>query len=872
MKRLVVVESPVKARTIKNFLPADCRVEASMGHIRDLPQKASEIPKARRERLWEHYGVDVANGFTPVYITSPDKNKVVQKLRAALKGADELYIATDEDREGESIGWHLVQVLAPKVPVRRMVFHEITREAIQHAFRETREIDQSLVDAQEARRILDRLVGYSISPLLWRKIAPKLSAGRVQSVATRLLVQREKERMAFVPALWLDLKATLAAHGQAFQAEMTHYGGVRLATGKDFDDHTGRLREGLAPGKDIVLLGEEQARALVDALPHRAWRVGQVEDRLTSPSPPPPFITSTLQQEGSRKLRFSARRTMQVAQRLYDQGFITYMRTDSTQLSDEAIQASRKAVQARYGEEYLSPKPRRFGGKVANAQEAHEAIRPAGRAMKTRKELGLTGDEGDLYELIWQRTVAGQMANAKVLRTTVRIDAGEGREAARFRATGQRVEFQGFYRAYVEGSDDPDAALEHRDRPLPPMAEGDEPDCRKVESVEHETKPPARYTEATLVRMLEKEGIGRPSTYASIIETIVRREYVRRTGSQLAPTFTAFAAVQLLEDQFGDLVDVGFTADMEQILDDIATGDRTSTGWLEDFYLGDQGLVQQVQVGQDRIDPRKISTISSPKWAGMVVRTGRYGPYVEGTVNGESARASIPKELSPGDISAEDLQALLETSSDGSRERRICAHPENGEDVLLCQGPYGPYVQWGRPQGNGKSKGKGAKGKPKRVSLPKGTPPEAVDEEMALALLALPRTLGAHPETDKPVVAHIGRFGPYVQHERTFASLKEEDNVLEVGLARALALLAEPKKGAGPLRVLGEHPETGEPVDVRKGRYGPYVKHGKTNASIPKTMSPEAITLEEAVKLLAAKASAPKGGRRGAGRTRSAKK
>ncbi len=867
MKRLVVVESPTKAKTIRSFLPAGFKVEASMGHIRDLPRKASEIPQARREQLWEHYGVDVDNGFAPVYVTPPDKQKVVRKLRAALKEADELYIATDEDREGESIGWHLVEALSPKIPVRRMVFHEITQEAIQRALRETRDIDRSLVDAQETRRILDRLVGYSISPLLWRKIAPKLSAGRVQSVATRLLVQREKQRMVFVPAIWLDLKASLSAQDQPFPAEMTHYGGVRLAAGKDFDDHTGRLREGLEPGKDLVLLGEEQARALVAALPDRAWRVVEVEERMTSPSPPPPFITSTLQQEGSRKLRFSARRTMQVAQRLYEQGLITYMRTDSTQLSDEAIRASRKAVAARYGKDYLPAKPRRFGGKVANAQEAHEAIRPAGSDMKTRDELGLSGEEADLYELIWKRTVAGQMANARVRRLAVRIEAGEGEEAARFRASGQQVEFQGFYRAYVEGSDDPDAALEHRDRPLPPMAEGDELVCREVESVEHETKPPARYTEATLVRMLEKEGIGRPSTYASIIDTIVRREYVRRAGSQLAPTFTAFAAVQLLEDQFANLVDVGFTADMEQILDDIATGDRASTGWLEDFYLGDEGLVRQVQTGQDRIDPRKISTISSPKWTGFVVRTGKYGPYVEGEVNGAPARASIPRELSPGDLSAEALQSLLETSSNGSKEHPICAHPDSGLDVLLCQGPYGPYVQLGRVED--------VTGKPKRVSLPKDTPPEAVDSELALALLELPRSLGAHPETGKPVLANIGRYGPYVQHERTFVSLTEGDDVLFVDLDRALALLAQPKRGAGPLRVLGEHPKTGDPVDVRKGRYGPYVKHGKVNASIPKTLSPEEITLEEALGLLAEKAASggrTQGGRRGSGRRRSARK
>lgn len=826
-----------------------------MGHIRDLPQSASEIPKARREQLWKHYGVDVTKGFTPVYVISPEKKKVVQRLRTALKSADELYIATDEDREGESIGWHLVEVLAPTIPVRRMVFHEITRSAIQRALQETRGIDRSLVDAQETRRILDRLVGYSISPLLWRKIAKGLSAGRVQSVATRLLVNREKERMAFVPAVWLDLKALLAVRGETFTAEMTHYGGVRLAVGKDFDDHTGQLKQGLVPGKDLLLLGEEQAGALTAALRNRTWRVVGVEDRLSSQSPYPPFITSTLQQEGSRKLGLSARRTMQIAQRLYEQGLITYMRTDSTQLSDEAIRGSRKAVERRYGKEYLSPKPRRYRSKVANAQEAHEAIRPAGSAMETRDELGLTGAEGALYDLIWKRTVAGQMADARVRRVTVRIEAGEGEEAARFRTSGKRIEFPGFYRAYVEGSDDPEAALENRDNPLPKMAEGDDPDCRKVETVAHETKPPARYTEATLVRMLEKEGIGRPSTYASIIETIVRRDYVRRNGSQLTPTFTAFAAVQLLEDQFEQLVDVGFTAGMEQILDDIATGDRASAGWLEDFYLGDGGLVQQVQAGQEGIDPRKISTIDSPKWDGMVVRVGKYGPYVEGELDGASVRASVPRELAPGDISAEDLQALLKTSSEGNEERTVCKHPDEGLDVLVRSGPYGPYVQLGRAED--------VKGKPKRVSLPKGTPMDAVDPEMALALLVLPRVLGKHPETGKPIFANIGRYGPYVQHERTFVSLTEADDVLFVDLDRALALLAQSGKAAGPLRVLGNHPASGDPVDVRKGRYGPYVKHGKTNASLPKDISPEEITLEKAIELLAAKAGAQKGARGG---------
>ncbi|MEX2401354.1 MAG: type I DNA topoisomerase [Rhodothermales bacterium] len=851
MKRLVVVESPTKARTIRNFLPSDFQVEASMGHVRDLPASASEIPENLRDTDWARLGVNVRDSFQPIYVVPGDKQKVVRQLRTALKSAEELYIATDEDREGESIGWHLVEVLSPDVPVRRMVFHEITREAIQRALEETRDIDQSLVDAQETRRILDRLVGYSLSPLLWKKIAPRLSAGRVQSVAVRLLVLREKERMAFVPAKYFDLKAELDKDGAGFEAVMTHYGGTRLATGKDFDDNTGRLKESLAAGEDVLLWSEEDAQSLAERLPSETWRVVNIDDRISTRSPYAPFITSTLQQEANRKLNLSARQTMQVAQRLYENGYITYMRTDSTQLSKEAVFGSRRAVEQRYGKDYLSPSPKQYRGKVANAQEAHEAIRPAGRDMKTKDELTLTGIEGALYDLIWKRTVASQMADARLRLITAHIEAGEGDEAARFRASGRTVEFPGFFRAYVEGSDDPEAALENRDQPLPELAEGDRPDCKKVDVSSHETKPPSRYTEATLVRILEKEGIGRPSTYASIIDTVVGRGYVRKHGSQLIPTFTAFAATHLLEDQFEQLVDVGFTAEMEQILDDIAAGKRQATPYLKKFFLGEKGLEHQVETGLDKIDARKVSTIESPKWNGYVVRVGKYGPYVDGELDGERATASLPDELAPGDLTKEDLKELLEAGNAADRE--LGTHPETGMKVLVKEGPYGPYVQLGDDDEQ--------KGKPKRISLPKGLQPSEIDRQTAIDLLALPRTLGEHPDTGKPIKANIGRYGPYVQHERTYASLKGEDDVLTVDLDRALKLLAEKTKKSGALRKVGDHPETGDPIEVWKGRYGPYVKYVKTNASLPKDTEPEDVTLELALELIEKKQS-KKGGRR----------
>ena len=853
MKRLVVVESPTKARTIRKFLPAGYQVEASMGHVRDLPSSAAEIPESVKKEKWARLGVNVEDGFTPLYIVPADKRKTVKMLKDALKDADELYLATDEDREGESIGWHLLQVLKPKVPVRRMVFHEITKEAILRALDETRDLDTRLVDAQEARRILDRLVGYSVSPVLWRKVAPKLSAGRVQSVAVRVLVEREWERLDFVKAAYNDLSAALEQGGTRFEARMSHLGEQRLATGKDFDEKTGTLKATGAAAP--LMLSDEAARALAGRLKDGPWRVSSVEQKKTTRKPGAPFITSTLQQEANRKLGMSARRTMQTAQKLYEQGHITYMRTDSPTLSQEALDAARAAVDRRYGKEFLSPAPRQFSAKVRNAQEAHEAIRPAGTQMRTRSEIGLSGDEGAVYDLIWKRTVASQMADARLLQTRALILASEGTaDASTFRASGQVVEFAGFFRAFVEGKDDPGAALDDRDNPLPALAENDRPACRAVEAQGHETKPPARYTDASLVQKLEAEGVGRPSTYASILDTIVFRGYVTRVGNQLVPTFTAFATTNLLEKNFERLVDTQFTARMEAELDGIAGGEESMRPYLERFFNGADGLDAQVAAGNDAIDPREISTIRHAKWDPYIVRVGRYGPYAVGP--DEEKRGSLPPDAAPADVTREDIEALLDAGGD---ERVVGIHPEAGLPILLKQGPYGPYVQLGDdddlPPGT-----KAAKGapKPKRASLAKGTLLDAVDLTMAVDLLRLPRTVGEHPETGKPILANLGRFGPYVQHERTFASLKAgEDDVLTVTLERALDLIANKARKNEPLRRLGDHPVTGSPVEVFEGRYGAYVKHEKTNATIPKEIDKDALTLDEAVVLITEKDGAP---------------
>ena len=841
-KRLVIVESPTKAKTIRKFLPGSgYQIEASMGHVRDLPSSAAEIPKDLKGVPWARLGIKVEDGFEPLYIVPSKKKKVVSALKAALKDADELYIATDEDREGESIGWHLVEVLNPKIPVRRMVFHEITEEAILGALDETRDIDQNLVDAQETRRVLDRLVGYTISPLLWKKVAPKLSAGRVQSVAVRLMVTREKERIAFVPASYWDLKALLnKPQDRNFEAVMTHLGGVRLASGRDFDDETGKLKEGLTEGKDVLLMSEARAKGLAERTKKEPWHVAKVEERAGKRSPAAPFTTSTLQQEASRKLGLSAKETMRVAQGLYENGYITYMRTDSTNLAQEAVTGARKAVEKRYGAPYLSPQPRQYSKKAKNAQEAHEAIRPAGRDMRTKDEHKLAGTEGALYDLIWKRTIATQMADARLKFVTARIEVGKGDEKAEFRASGRTTLFAGFFRAYVEGSDDPDAALDDREQPLPDLNEGDTLNCQKVDALGHETKPPARFTEASLVKLLEAEGIGRPSTYASIIDTVIRRGYARKNGSQLVPTFTAFAVNNLLEAQFGQLVDTGFTADMEGILDDIAAGDLDATPYLHRFYHGDKGLESRTQEGLEEIDAKGISTLSFPKWGDYIVRVGRFGPYVEGIKDGETLTTSLPPETAPDEVTQEMLGELLERGN--AADNVIGTFPETGQPMILKSGPYGPYLQLGDDE---------QEGKPKRTSLPRGVEPSSVTHEMAVGLLSLPRTVGEHPETGKPIQANIGRFGPYVKHGSTFASLPKEDDMLTVGFERALELITKKENKNKPLKVLGEHPNTGEPIEVRDGRYGLYVKHQKTNASLQQGQTVDDLTMAEALDLLA---------------------
>jgi DNA topoisomerase I len=849
--RLVVVESPTKAKTIRGFLPSGYRVAASMGHVRDLPEKATEIPPTLKGQEWaRRLGVNVDADFEPLYVVPSKKAKVVSELKALLKDADELIVATDEDREGESIGWHLVQVLNPKVPISRIVFHEITPEAIRAALASPRQIDEDLVRAQETRRILDRLVGYTVSPLLWKKIKTGLSAGRVQSVAVRLLVQRERERRAFRSGTYWDLKATLLRGITPFSAVLATVGGKRVATGRDFDESTGRLKSA-----GVALLGEEQARALRERLEAAEWTVAETDEKPTVRRPYPPFTTSTLQQEANRKLRLSARETMQIAQQLYEKGLITYMRTDSVHLSDQAITAARSRIRGLYGDAYLSPQPRQFTTKSKGAQEAHEAIRPAGTEMRTVEELRLTGRDAALYDLIWKRTVASQMAEARLTYLTATLRADD----ATFRASGRRIDFPGFFRAYVEGSDDPEAALEDRDEPLPPLAPGDAVALRALEALSHTTQPPARYTEATLVKTLEAEGIGRPSTYASIIGTIVDRDYVERVSNQLVPTFTAFAVTGLLEKHFPHLVDTKFTARMEEELDEIAEGGAEWLPYLRDFFFGPEGLDETVKRGQEGIDPREASTVVLEGLPARV-RIGRFGPFAEMGADGEMVTASLPEGIAPADLTAEQVEQLVRQKAAGPDV--LGTDPKTGKPILLLQGRFGPYVQLGEAE-------EGSKAKPKRASLPKGMNPADATLEFALKLLSLPRTLGTHPETGKEIQAHVGRFGPYVVHEGDFRSLGKQDDVYTVDLARALELLSAPKGGRGqraaiePIRSLGPHPRDGEPVNLFEGRYGPYVKHGSVNASLPKGVAPESFTLEQAIPLLAERPT--KKGARGRG-------
>ncbi|MEP0758634.1 type I DNA topoisomerase [Trichocoleus sp. DQ-A2] len=849
MSTLVIVESPTKARTISKFLPSSYRVEASMGHVRDLPQSSKEIPEAYKGEKWAQLGVNVDADFEPLYVVPNDKKKIVTALKNALKEADELVLATDEDREGESISWHLLQLLKPKVPIKRMVFHEITKEAIRDALKNCRNIDEQVVRAQETRRILDRLVGYTLSPLLWKKISYGLSAGRVQSVAVRLLVNRERQRRAFRQGSYWDLKASLNKDKTPFEARLVALKGTRIATGSDFDEATGQI----IAGRNVILLSEAEARSLEARLADKTWTVADLEERPVTRKPLPPFTTSTLQQEANRKLHLSARDTMRTAQSLYEQGYITYMRTDSVHLSQQAIAAARSCVEQMYGKQYLSPEPRQYTTKSKGAQEAHEAIRPAGSSFRTPQETGLSGREFALYDLIWKRTVATQMAESRQTQITVQLQV----EDAGFRASGKRIDFHGFLRAYVEGSDDPHAALEDMEVILPTLKKGDRPTCKKLESIGHETQPPARYTEASLVKTLESEGIGRPSTYASIIGTIIEKGYAQMNGNALVPTFTAFAVTSLLEQHFPDLVDPSFTSKMEQTLDEISTGEAKWLPYLKKFYLGEMGLATQVKEREKGIDAASARTIELDDLGGAKVRIGQYGPYIEAENDSGPVKASLPKDLTPSDIHAELIETLLQQKTEGPD--KVGLHPETGEPIYVLIGTYGPYVQLGDATEENK--------KPKRASLPKGVTIEDVTLDMAVGLLSLPRTLGIHPETNGKVQAGLGRFGPYVVHDqgkegKEYRSLKASDDVLTIDIERAIELLAEPKKGRGatrskskaPLRELGTHPTDGEPVNIYDGPYGPYIKHGKTNASVPEGESVEGLTMEKALEALAAKA------------------
>jgi len=827
-----------------------------MGHVRDLPQSATEIPEAVKGEKWAQLGVNVEADFEPLYVIPKDKKKIVKQLKDALKEADELVLATDEDREGESISWHLLQILQPKVPTKRMVFHEITRDAIRNALKNCRNIDEQLVHAQETRRILDRLVGYTLSPLLWKKIAWGLSAGRVQSVAVRLLVKKERQRRAFRQGSYWDLKAILEQEKTSFDARLVSLAGTKTATGSDFDPNTGQI----IAGRTVRLLNETEARQLQERLTDKTWTVTELEERPVTRKPAAPFTTSTLQQEANRKLRLSARDTMRTAQSLYEQGYITYMRTDSVHLSEQAIAAARSCVEQMYGKQYLSPKPRQYTTKSKGAQEAHEAIRPAGSMFRTPQDTGLGGRELQLYDLIWKRTVATQMAESQQTHITIDLQV----EDAGFRSTGKRIDFAGYLRAYVEGSDDPEAALEDQEVILPLLKVGDHPDCKELEAIGHETQPPARYTEASLVKTLESEGIGRPSTYASIIGTIIDRGYAQMTKNALVPTFTAFAVTSLLEKHFPDLVDTSFTAKMEQTLDEISTGEAKWLPYLRQFYLGENGLETQVKERESQIDPAVARTVELENLDAKV-RIGKFGPYIEAENGNGPVTASIPKDLTPAELDPEQVEVLLRQKTEGPD--KLGLHPETGEPIYILIGSYGPYVQLGDASEENK--------KPKRASLPKGVNMEDVTLEMALGLLALPRTLGVHPATGGKVQAGLGRFGPYVVHDqgkegKEYRSLKASDNVLTIDLERAVELLAEPKKGrAGgarkskaALRELGAHPSDGEPVNIYDGPYGPYVKHGKTNASVPEDQSVEQLTMETALELLAAKASTKKSGTR----------
>lgn len=887
-KKLVIVESPTKMKSIAQYLGEGYEVLSSVGHIRDLIEPKNLPPELKKGSLGK-FSVDVENGFEPYYVVSDSKKKTVAELKRALKDADELLLATDEDREGEAIAWHLLQELKPKVPVRRMVFHEITKDAIQKAKDNTRELDTSLVDAQETRRILDRLYGYEVSPVLWRKVGPGLSAGRVQSAATRLVVDRERERLAFVSAGYWDLVGRFTSDDAGFEAKLVRVGGERVATGRDFDD-AGRLKG------SAVVLDEPTAHALAEALRDDtvARRVAKVESKPYSRRPAAPFTTSTLQQEAARKLRLSARDTMRVAQSLYENGYITYMRTDSVSLSQQAITAARTQAAKLYGADSVPDKPRAYAGKSKNAQEAHEAIRPSGEVFRTPSELqsALRGSEFKLYDLIWKRTVASQMADAKGQTATVTIEVGPtkadaaapaepttpvGGATAEFTASGTVITFRGFLAAYEESRDEERNADETPgEAKLPPLKEGQAVGLAELEAKGHETSPPPRYTEASLVKRLEELGIGRPSTFASIISTILDRGYVTQRGQALVPSWVAFSVVRLLEEHFGDLVEYDFTAEMEDDLDRIASGEADRVDWLNGFYFGSdthRGLRQVVDNLGD-IDAREINSVEIAP--GITLRIGKYGPYLE-AVEADAApdatprRVNLPDDLAPDELTAEKARELIDAPV--QVDRVLGVNPENGKQVVVKDGRFGPYVTEVEPEPEEAAPAvdaatgevveapkpkrgakKAAAAKPRTASLFKSMQIEEVDLPTALKLLDLPRVVGADPESGDEITAQNGRYGPYLKKGAETRTLPSEDAIFEIDLAGAIELLAQPKYGArrasSALKEFAEDPVSGKPIKVKDGRFGPYVTDGTTNATIPRAESVEDITFERAVELL----------------------
>lgn len=856
-KSLVIVESPAKARTIGKFLGKDFIVEASIGHIRDLPRSA-ELPEEFKKQEWAYLAVNTDEDFQPIYVVPADKKKQVAKLKQQLKECKDLYLATDEDREGEAISWHLFEVLKPKVPVRRLVFHEITKEAIEHALSHSREIDEALVRAQETRRILDRLYGFDVSRILWFKVRPKLSAGRVQSVAVRLIVDRERERMAFRSASYSDLFGKFSTvKGGRFDATLMSYKGQKLPTGKDFDPATGKIKD---PG--LLLMDQPAAEKLAAQLRGANFKVASTEVKPFTERPKAPFTTSTLQQEANRKLGFTARRTMQVAQYLYENGYITYMRTDSTTLSQEAVRAARNLVMQEYGKDFLHETERVYANKVKNAQEAHEAIRPAGNTFQLPQNLRgeLSDEQFKLFDMIWKRTIACQMSDARKKRVIVTVE-GDG---AIFQASGTSIEFEGFLRAYVEGTDNPDEALAEQEVLLPEMEKGQSLGCENIEAKSHTTQPPARFTEASLTRTLEERGIGRPSTYASIIDTIQNRDYVFKKGSALVPTWTAFTVIRMLEEHFGSLVDYDFTAQMEENLDEISRNERDYLDYLYRFYFGTTrkekdekphgdglGLKPLLASKLDEIDPRVTSrfTLGLPEDGEfreeVFVRDGRFGPYIE---QGER-KASIPNGMAPDEMSLSTAMELLVSSAQAEEPMGNC--PDTGKPIFLKNGRFGPYIQLGDNDDEEK----------RNAGLLKGMTPEEIDLDVAIKLLSLPRSLGDHPEMAEPIVAMNGKFGPYIKCGGETRSLPATISPLDVTFEQAMELLAQPKtRGRGaaakrePLKAFAESPVTGTVVQVLDGRYGPYVTDGETNASLPKDADPATLTFEAALALLAARA------------------